>query len=317
MDYLITGGAGFIGSHLTEYLLKKGNRVTVLDNFISGDPRNLPRIREKGAKIIKGSVLDKELVYSLADKCDKMIHLAAVVGVRLAMARGIETMRVSCLGTERVLEAAVACKKEVFIASSSAIYGKIRAVPVKEEDDVLLGSSNKESWLYSVGKMAEEHLALSYFREKGARIKIGRFFNVIGPYQVGTYGMVVPTFIKKALAGKPLPVYGDGSQTRTFAYIKDALRVVEIIMKRGRTGGVYNIGSTGEITILDLAQKIIVMTGSSSEIIMIPFQEAFGDRFEETARRVPDIRRLRDLGYSPRYCLNEALKEIIDFHLSG
>ncbi len=317
MDYFITGGAGFIGSHLTEYLLNKGNRVTVLDNFVSGDPRNITRIGEKGAKIIKGSVLDKDLVYSLAAKCDKIVHLAAVVGVRLAMARGVETMRVSCLGTERVLEAAVAYNKEVFIASSSAIYGKIRTVPVKEEDDILLGDTKKESWLYSVGKLAEEHLALSYYREQGARVKVGRFFNVIGPYQVGTYGMVVPTFIKKALTGNPLPVYGDGSQTRTFAYIKDALRGVEIIMKRGRTGEVYNIGSTGEITILDLAKKVIVMTGSSSKISIIPFQEAFGEEFEETNRRVPDISRLRDLGYSPRYCLNEALKEIIDFHRFG
>ncbi len=311
MHYLITGGAGFIGTHLTMRLLCKGHRVTVLDNFTTG---RADRLAGSGATLVTGSVTDKQLVLTLGVDCDYIIHLACVVGVRLAMSRGCETLRLSYVGTENVLEAAIKYNKEIFVASSSAIYGKISCFPVGEEDDSLLGASNKISWLYSVGKLVEEHLALAYWREKSAKVKIGRFFNVIGPYQSGSYGMVVPRFITKAFRGEPLPVYEKGTQTRTFGYIEDILDGLEIVLVKGSLGEIYNIGGFEEISISALAEKIKTMTGSSSPIEFIPFVRAFGPYFEETPKRIPDIGRLRNLGYEPRYSLEEALAEIIAHH---
>lgn len=311
MHYLITGGAGFIGTHLTNRLLREGNQVTILDNLSTG---RADRLVNSKANVIVGTVTDSELVSSLVADCDYVIHLACVVGVRLAMSRGCETLRLSYVGTENVLEAATKFNKDIFIASSSAIYGKIRRFPVSEEDDSLLGASTKASWLYSVGKLMEEHLALAYFRERGTRIKIARFFNVIGPYQTGSYGMVVPTFISKALKGEPLPVYEDGSQTRTFCYIEDMLDGLYIVLQKGTVGGIFNIGGRDEISILALANKIIALTGSSSHIQFIPFSSAFGPNFEETSRRIPDITILQGLGYQPLYSLEQALTEIISHY---
>ncbi len=311
MHYFITGGAGFIGTHLTMRLLRNGHRVTVLDNLSTG---RFDRLTDSKAELVVGSVTDSELVSALASASDYIIHLACVVGVRLAMSRGCETLRLSYVGTENVLEAAIKYNKEIFVASSSAIYGKIPCFPVGEEDDSLLGTSNKISWLYSVGKLVEEHLALAYWREKSAKVKIGRFFNVIGPYQSGSYGMVVPRFIAKALRGEPLPVYEKGTHTRTFGYIEDILDGLEIVLVKGSLGEIYNIGGFEEISISALAEKIKTMTGSSSPIEFIPFARAFGPYFEETPKRIPDIGRLRNLGYEPRYSLEEALAKIIAHH---
>ncbi|MGI6096880.1 MAG: NAD-dependent epimerase/dehydratase family protein [Dethiobacteria bacterium] len=311
MHYLITGGGGFIGTHLTLRLLEQGDEVSVLDNFSASENR----LRGTKARIIKGSVLDRELVFSAASECHRIIHLAAVVGVRLAMSRGRETLKVSYLGSENVLEAASKLEKEIFIASSSAIYGKILHTPVSEGEDSLLGPTYKGSWLYSVGKLIEEHLALAYFRELGTRVKIGRFFNVIGPYQVERYGMVVPTFVSRALRGEPLLMYGSGRQTRTFVYVEDALDGLEILLEKGAPGEIYNIGGTEEISIRELAEKIKALTGSSSAIKIIPYTEAFDEQFEETQRRAPDITRLQKLGYRPRYTLEETLKKIIAHHM--
>lgn len=314
MHYLVTGGAGFIGSHLTLRLLKQGHRVTILDDLSSGRP---DRVTSAGAQLVTGSVLDESLVSSLCSDCDRIVHLAAVVGVRLAMARGIETLRVSFTGTENILRGATRFQRDVFIASSSAVYGKVSGAPVAENTDSLLGSCDGTGWLYSAAKLVEDHLAMAYFRERGASVKIGRFFNVIGPFQVGTYGMVVPRFVTRALKDDPLPVYGTGEQTRTFVHIDDALDGLQLVLEQGKTGKVYNIGGSEEISILSLAQRIISMTGSSSEIRRIPLSEAFGPDFEETPRRIPDISRLRKLGYSPRYSLSETLSEIIDHHRSS
>lgn len=311
MHYLVTGGAGFIGTHLTQRLLREGHRVTILDNLSTG---RADRFAGTTAQLIVGSVTDRELVFSLSSACDYIIHLACVVGVRLAMQKGYETLRFSYLGTENVLDAATEYKKGVFVASSSAIYGKITKLPVAEEDDSQIGACTKASWLYSVAKLVEEHLAMAYIREKGADVKIGRFFNVIGPYQTGSYGMVVPRLITKALQGEPLPVYQDGSQTRTFGYIEDVLDGVRLVLEKGASGDIYNIGGCEEISILSLAEKIIALTGSRSPIHFIPFTETFGPFFEETVRRVPDISKLRKLGYLPRYALDDALKEIIAYH---
>ncbi|URZ04634.1 NAD-dependent epimerase/dehydratase family protein [Clostridium felsineum] len=310
MHYLVTGGAGFIGTNLTLRLLEKGHKVTVLDNFSS---TSKDRLKNTKAEVIEGSVLDKALVFSLVKECDYVIHLAAVVGVRLAMLKGIDCLRVSYLGTENVLEAAYKYNKEIFAASSSAIYGKIKSSLVNEKDDYVLGSSKKSSWLYSVAKLTEEHLTLAYNRELGVKVKIGRFFNVIGPYQVGNFGMVVPTFINRALKDEPLKVYGDGLQTRTFGYIEDVLNGLELVLQKGEVGEIYNIGGTEEITILQLANKIKVLTKSNSIIELVPYKKAFDDNFEETLQRVPDISKLRKLGYSPSYTLDTAIRNTINY----
>ncbi|AAK78770.1 UDP-glucose 4-epimerase [Clostridium acetobutylicum] len=313
MHYLITGGAGFIGTNLTLRLLNAGHKVTVLDNFSATLP---DRLNNTKATVIKGSVLDRNLVFSLVNKCDYIIHLAAVVGVRLAMLKGIEGLKVSCTGTDNMLEAAHLYNKGIFISSSSAIYGKISKKSVDEEDDSVLGTSKKPSWLYSVGKLTEEHLVLAYHRELGVKVKIGRFFNVIGPYQVGNYGMVVPTFINVALEEKPIQVYGNGQQTRTFGYIEDILNGLQLVLNYGEIGEIYNIGGTEEIRILDLAKKIKVLTQSNSNINLVPYEKAFDKNFEETLQRVPDISKLKKLGYTPHYSLDEALKSIIKYEVS-
>lgn len=313
MHYLITGGAGFIGSHLTERLLEKGHQISILDSLTTGRAEHFT---ETNAKLIVGCVTDRELVSRLVNAADYIIHLACVVGVRLAMRKGIETLKTSYLGTENLLETATLQQKEIFIASSSAIYGKISQISVTEEDDSLLGASNKASWLYSVGKLVEEHLSLAYFRERGTKIKIGRFFNVIGCYQTDSYGMVVPNFIRQALKGSPLTIYEDGSQTRTFGYIEDILDGVELIIANGASGQIYNLGGFEEVSILELAEKIKRLTSSSSPIEFIPYTAAFGSNFEETRKRVPNVSRLRQLGYNPRYSLDDALREIIAHHKS-
>lgn len=313
MHYLITGGAGFIGTNLTLRLLKQGHKVTVLDNFVSS-PRN--RLKNSGATVVEGSVLDRDLVFSLAKDCDYLVHFAAIVGVRLAMEKGREGLKVSCIGTENVLEAAYKYNLEIFLASSSAIYGKITKASVSEDDDSLIGSSKKSSWLYSIAKLSEEHLALAYHRELGVKIKIGRFFNVIGPYQTGIYGMVVPTFINRALDGKPLVIYGTGYQTRTFGHVYDILNGFELVTKKGEIGEVYNIGGTNEITILDLAKKIKLLTNSNSPIEFISYEKAFDKNFEETTQRVPNIGKLMTLGYKPKYSLDDTLKNIIEYQKS-
>lgn len=314
MHYLVTGGAGFIGSHLTERLLSQGHDVTVVDNCTS---RSSERLTGTGARLVRGSVTDWELVSSLTSRCDTIIHLAAVVGVRKAMQEGIETLRVSYLGTECVLDAAVQFQCPVFIASSSAVYGKISREAVSEEDDGVVGTAGRPSWLYSVGKLVEEHLAMAYFREGGAEVRIGRFFNVIGPYQRGDYGMVVPRFVTRALGNRPLLVYGSGRQTRTFVHIEDALDGLQLVLEGGDAGGIYNIGGTEEISILDLAHRVLRLTGSSSGVELVPFHEAFDADFEETPRRKPDITRLRGLGYSPQYDLDRAITDIVDHHRRG
>lgn len=308
LRYLITGGAGFIGTHLTKRLLSAGHDVIILDDFSAGEASILSMLP---ARIIKGSVLNAELVSEITTDCDAIIHLAAVVGVRQAMNRTLETLTVSFRGTENVLRAATDTGTEIFVASSSAVYGKIKDVPVTEEADCLLGSSDKPSWTYSAGKLVEEHLATAYHREFGTEVKIGRFFNVIGPHQRSAHGMVVPTFINRALRGEPLIVYGTGHQTRTFAYIEDALDGLELILSKGKTGTSYNIGGTEEVTIQALADRIIHLTGSSSPIRTVQYTEAFDEQFEETLRRMPDISRLRSLGYEPQFSLDQALGEII------
>ncbi|ACL77100.1 NAD-dependent epimerase/dehydratase family protein [Ruminiclostridium cellulolyticum] len=308
MKYLITGGNGFIGSHLTLRLLIEGHKVTVLDNFFTS-PKG--RLSNTGANVIEGSVNDENLINSLIENCDHVIHLASIVGVRLAMLYGIDGLKLSCQGTENILKHASRLNKKVLVTSSSAIYGKIVSSPVNEEADSLIGCSSKSSWLYSISKLAEEHMCLAYYREHSTKVKICRLFNVIGPNQSKHYGMVVPNFISCALKNEPIQVYGDGTHTRTFSYVDDIIDGIEIIIENGKDGEVYNIGGTEEISILELAKRIINLTNSSSAVEFVPFSKVFGDNFEETRQRKPDISKLCNLGYNPKYSLDEALLKII------
>ena len=314
MKYLITGGNGFIGSNMTLKLLKEGHEVTVLDNFYTS-PEG--RLNNTGAQVIKGTINNEELVKALVENCDSVLHLAAVVGVKLAMANGIDGLRVSCQGTDNILKYATELGKNVLVTSSSAVYGKITSSMVNEETDSLLGCSTKSSWMYSVEKLAEEHLCLAYFREHNTNVKICRLFNVIGPNQSKHYGMVVPNFVSSALKNDNLYVYGDGSHTRTFGYIDDITDGIELVMSKGKKGEIYNIGGTEEINILGLAKKIISLTNSASKIEFLPFKKVFGENFEETRQRKPDISKICELGYSPKYSLEAALLKIISCLKAG
>jgi len=309
MHALITGGAGFIGSHLASRLSIEGHNVTVLDNLSTGNPE---RISQLGIHFIEGDVRDPVTVRTALRTVDAIFHLAAVVGVPHAMNRRWDSLTTNILGTHNLLNAARHGGIPIFIASSSAIYGKLlQASPVSEEDDVFLGNTHTASWTYSYAKLAEEQLALAAVQEWSAPVKIGRLFNVIGPGQSGAYGMVVPRFVTRALKGDPLPVYGTGTQTRTFADVEDVIQVLMTVWNSGQWGAVYNIGGQEEIAIYDLAQRIIQLTHSSSEIQLIPYVEALGLGFEEPLRRKPSIAKIEALGYVPRYTLDETIMRVI------
>ncbi len=309
MKFLITGGNGFIGSHLTLRLLSLNHEVTVLDNF-STSPKG--RLDNTGAVVVEGSVTDESLVDKLVYENDYVIHLAAVVGVRLAMAKGIEGLRISCIGTDNLLKSVTKYNKKLAAASSSSIYGKPMKVPVSEDDDSLIGCSNKSCWLYSIAKLAEEHFCLAYHRENGTHVKICRLFNVIGPNQTKHYGMVVPNFIFNALNNKPLQVYGTGMQTRTFGYVEDIIDAILLTIEKGAEGEIYNIGGTEEIRIIDLANKVIQLTNSSSGIEIVPFEKIFGPDYEETTQRMPDISKIIKIGYLPKYSLDNSILKIVE-----
>lgn len=306
---LVTGGAGFIGTHLVRRLAEQGHQVTILDDLSTGVLR--PDLAAR-ATLVAADVRDAEAVGRAALKAECIYHLAAVVGVRHALQNQVRSLTVDWLGTKNVLEAAEREGAAVFVASSSAVYGKTERLPIGEEDDVVLGNTHLPSWTYSTAKLSEELLARAWAAERGLRVKVGRFFNVIGPGQTGAYGMVVPRFVEAALKGEALVVYGRGDHTRTFVDIQDALDGLEAVMARGRWGVAYNIGGAEEITVLELARRVLALTGSSSPVTFVPFEEAFGPDFEEIGRRVPDIRRLQVLGYQPRRPLEQTLASIIE-----
>lgn len=308
MDVVVTGGAGFIGSHLVRRLCAAGHAVTVLDDLSTGD---LSRLAGLPVRFIHGDVRDREAVREAIRGADAIFHLAAVVGVPHAMSRQWDSLTTNILGTLNILQETRETKTPIVLASSSAIYGKITKVPVDEEAEVLLGNTHKSAWTYSYAKLAEEVLARAAAREWGARVKIVRYFNVIGPGQSGSYGMVVPRFVRSALRGEPLVVYGDGSQTRTFVDVEDALDATLLVWERGEWGAVYNVGGQQEIAILDLARRVIDLTGSRSPIQFVPYDRAFGPDFEETPRRKPSIARVMALGYTPKRSLDDTLRAVI------
>jgi len=317
MHVLVTGGAGFIGSHLCEWLIKDGSQVTVVDNLSTGNLNNIRHLlNHTKFQFVKDSVLNTETVHVLVDKCDLIIHLAAAVGVDLIVKRPVQTIETNIRGTEFVLEIANKFAKKVILASTSEIYGKNTEVPFSEDMDRIMGSTMFSRWSYATSKAIDEFLGLAYHREYGLPVVITRFFNTVGPRQTGQYGMVIPRFVEAALDDQPIIIYGSGKQSRCFGYIDDVINgIMALVQEPKAEGEVFNIGADEEITIEELAIKIKAMIGSRSEIKRIPYEEAYGMPFDDMLRRVPDLSRIKNLvGYSPRFTLDMTLQNIIAYY---
>lgn len=315
MKALITGGAGFIGSHLAERLLQTGHDVVVIDNLSTGSLKNLQNI-EKHPKFrfVCGDVRNSETMHILIEQCDMVFHLAAAVGVQMIVDRPVHTIETNIHGSEVVLEIANKFRKKVLIASTGEVYGKSETVPFREDDDTILGSTKFSRWAYACSKAIDEFLGQAYYEQYGLPVIIARFFNTIGPRQTGRYGMVVPRFIERALKNEPILIYGTGQQTRCFSYVGDTLDGVIALMNHpDAPGRVYNIGSTEEITIEGLADKIIELTGSKSEKKFLSYEEAYGRSFDDMMRRVPCLDRIKEMvGYEPKTTLEQTLKIVIE-----
>lgn len=317
MRALITGGAGFIGSHLAESLLSDGHRVTVIDNLATGSVENVRYLRSNpGFELVVDSVLNDGLMEPLIREADVVYHLAAAVGVRWIVEHPLLSIQTNIQATEIVLNHASRHGKPVLIASTSEVYGKNSGRALREEDDSIIGSTQISRWLYANSKATDEFLALAYHREQGLPVVIARFFNTIGPRQKGDYGMVAPRFVEAALREEPLLVYGDGRQSRCFTDVRDAVRAVTALSRTPEAvGQVFNIGSTQEITIEALARTILRLTGSRSELRFIPYEQAYPTGFEDMRRRVPDVTKLRrTIGFAPDTPLEENLLRIIDHY---
>jgi UDP-glucose 4-epimerase len=311
MKYLITGGAGFIGSHLADTLITRGDEVVVLDNFTTGNKDNLSRIQRK-IQIHNGNVLDRILVAKLVSECDFVVNLAASLGVLNIINKPLESLKTNLQGTEIVLESADKFKKPVLIASTSEVYGKNNKVPLNEEDDRVIGHPLKSRWSYSEAKAVDESLAYFYYLENKLPIRIVRFFNTVGPRQVGHYGMVLPRFVSAALKNETLSVYGTGDQIRCFCHVDDAVRALLLVMDSDNTiGEVFNVGNNQQISIMELANKVIEITKSSSSIEKIAYEKAYPEGFEDMQRRVPDISKIkRVLDWAPEIKLDQIIKDI-------
>ena len=320
MKALITGGAGFIGSHLAERLLKDGDEAAVIDNLSTGSLKNIDDIKEQaGFEFTEGDIRNAELMEPLVEKCDVIYHLAAAVGVKLIAEDPVRTIETNIGGTEVVLDMANKFGKKILIASTSEVYGKNEAVPFQEDDDIVLGSTSMSRWSYACSKAIDEFLGLAFYQQYGMNVVIGRFFNTVGPRQTGRYGMVVPRFVQSALNNEPLTIYGTGEQTRCFSYVGDLVEAVIELMNCGQAAGnVYNIGSNEEISIEQLANKIIEMTGSKSSKQYIPIEVAYGMPIEDMMRRVPSLERIKEaIGWRPKTSLDETLRVIIESHRPG
>jgi len=320
MKVLITGGAGFIGSHLAEACLANGDDVYIIDDLSTGTLDNIRHLQENSRFANKffvhiDTILHHDLMLELIGICDVVFHLAAAVGVLYILEKPLESIKINIQGTEKVLELCNKFKKKALIASTSEVYGKHTHAPLVETDNIIYGPSSKFRWSYAASKLMDEFTALAYYRTHGLDVIITRLFNTVGPRQTGTYGMVIPRFVAQALNNQPLTVYGDGTQTRTFTYVKDVVQALMALVKaEDAVGQVFNVGGTEEITIFDLAQKIITATGSKSVIEFIPYDKAFGKDFEDMQRRVPGIEKIKKLiDFNPKTDIDEILKQVIDF----
>jgi UDP-glucose 4-epimerase len=315
MRILITGGDGFVGSHLSEALLAEGHEVFVLDDLSTGSIDNIAHLkRHERFHYTIDTVFNEHLTAELVDRADVVFHLAAAVGVKLIVERPVHTIECNVHGTEVVLRHANKKKKLVVVASTSEVYGKSTQVPFREDADLVLGATTKHRWAYACSKMLDEFHALAYFKERKLPVIVVRLFNTVGPRQTGQYGMVLPTFVRQALAGQPITVFGDGTQSRSFTYVGDVVRAFMGLVADPRAiGQVFNIGNVEEITIGQLAEKVKAATGSSSPIVTIPYDQAYEAGFEDMPRRVPDLAKIHALiGYEPRVALDEIITRVVD-----
>jgi len=320
MRVLITGGAGFIGSHLAEAYLEKGDEVYIIDDLSTGSLYNIKELKENDCFKNKlfihiDTILNHNTMLELIGTCDIVFHLAAAVGVQYILNNPLESIKTNIQGTEKVLELCDKFKKKVLIASTSEVYGKHLHAPLVETDNIIYGPSSKFRWSYAATKLMDEFTALAYYRTTGLQVIITRLFNTVGPKQTGAYGMVIPRFVSQALKNKPLTVYGDGNQTRTFTYVKDVVEALMTLVENdGAVGEVFNVGGTEEISIIDLAKRIIKATGSKSSIKLIPYDEAFGKDFEDMQRRVPGTEKINKLiGFEPKTDFDTMLRKIIRY----
>ncbi|MBN2124859.1 MAG: GDP-mannose 4,6-dehydratase [Deltaproteobacteria bacterium] len=316
MKSLITGGAGFIGSHLAEELLALGQEVFVIDNLWTGKLSNIEKIQNnKRLHLVVDTILNESVMNELVFKVDHIYHLAAAVGVKNIMDHPVETLEVNVKGTETVLRLANRFKKKIFIASTSEVYGKHLDHTLSEDDNRVMGSVKKRRWAYACSKTLDEFLALAYCDEKKLPVVIGRLFNTVGPRQTGQYGMVLPNFVQSALLGKPITVFGDGNQTRSFTHVKDVVgALVKLMVEPRAEGDVFNVGNDQEVTINELAEKVKVMTGSASDIEHISYEKAYGPGFEDMERRCPNIDKIKGLiGFKPRHNLDAIVQSVIDY----
>jgi len=315
VKYLITGGAGFIGSHLAEKLIARGDQVVIFDNLSTGSASNLSGIKEK-IKFEEGNILDRAVIDKLVSEIDYVVHLAAALGVFNIVNKPLESLKTNLQGSEIVFEACDKYRKPVLVASTSEIYGKNDKVPLNEEDDRIIGHPLKSRWSYSEAKAVDESLAYFYYLENKLPIRIVRFFNTIGPRQVGHYGMVVPRFVSAALENEPLSVYGSGDQIRCFCHVTDAVRGLLLVMDSDKAvGEVFNVGNNQQISIMELAKKVIEITSSKSNIEKIAYEKAYPEGFEDMQRRVPDISKIKQvLGWAPEINLDQIIKDIAAFN---
>jgi UDP-glucose 4-epimerase len=316
LKILITGGAGFIGSHLSDAYLKRGDEVYIIDDLSTGRIENIQHLKgQPRFHYTIDTVHNHPLTAELVDQSDVVFHLAAAVGVKLIVESPVRTIETNVHGTEVVLSIANKKKKKVLVASTSEVYGLSTDVPFREDGNLVMGATTKGRWSYACSKAIDEFLALAYWREKKLPTIIVRLFNTVGPRQTGQYGMVIPTFVKQALAGRPITVYGDGKQSRCFGYVGDVVgALIKLMDHKDAVGNVFNIGSNEEISILQLAQRIKELTQSDSEIVFVPYDEAYEEGFEDMPRRIPDISKVRDLvGFEPKMSLDGILQSVIDF----
>lgn len=317
MRVLITGGAGFIGSHLSDAYLQRGDEVFIIDDLSTGSIENIRHLKDHpGFHYTIDNVANQPVTAELVDQCDVIFHLAAAVGVKLIVESPVRTIETNVHGTEVVLSLANKKKKKVLIASTSEVYGLSAEIPFREDGNLVMGATTKGRWSYACSKAIDEFLALAYWREKKLPTTVVRLFNTVGPRQTGQYGMVIPTFVKQALAGRQITVYGSGKQSRCFCHVGDVVgALVKLMDTDAAVGEVFNVGSNQEITILDLAKRVKELANSESEIVFVPYDEAYEEGFEDMPRRIPDISKVNKLvGFKPALELDGILKSVIDFH---